>query len=231
MRILIVEDESSLREALSDLLRGEGHDILTAGDGAQAVEVALAPNTARLDLVLLDLMLPGMDGLEVCRRLRERRPDLGILMLTAKGSESDKVRGLREGADDYITKPFGAGELLARIDSVARRTRAAAASVPEQIEVDGCRIDLGRCRAERDGTEAVLTAREARLLRYLLQNRARAVSRGELLERVWNMPPDLQTRTIDMAVANLRQKIEADPREPRILVTVKGVGYAWGGDP
>jgi DNA-binding response OmpR family regulator len=147
-------------------------------------------------------------------------------MLTARGGESDKVRGLRSGADDYITKPFGTNELLARIDSVARRL--ALDSGPERIEADGAVIDLGRCHFERDGEAHELTAREANLLRFLHRHRERAVTRAELLENVWQQPGDLQTRTVDMCVANLRQKIESDPAHPAIVVTVKGVGYAWG---
>lgn len=223
MRILVVEDEASLREGLVDLLADAGHEVSAVGDGEAAVKAGLEHE---FDLVLLDLMLPRMDGFEVCRRLRERHASLGVLMLTARGDETDKVRGLRSGADDYITKPFGTEELLARIDSVARRL--ALDSGPEKIAVDGCTIDLGRCRFERNGDEQDLTAREANVLRFLHRHRERAVSRAELLENVWQQPGDLQTRTVDMCVANLRQKIEADPSAPRIVVTVKGVGYAWG---
>jgi DNA-binding response OmpR family regulator len=223
MRILVVEDESSLREGLVDLLTNSGHAVTSVGDGAAAVKAGLE---REFDLVLLDLMLPQMDGFEVCRRLREKQPSLGVLMLTARGDESDKVRGLRSGADDYITKPFGTAELLARIDSLARRLALDAG--PERVEADGCVIDLGRCRFARDGQEQDLTAREANLLRFLHRHRERAVTRAELLENVWQQPGDLQTRTVDMCVANLRQKIEADPSAPRIVVTVKGVGYAWG---
>ncbi|MBT8461169.1 MAG: response regulator transcription factor [Gemmatimonadetes bacterium] len=223
MRILVVEDEASLREGLVDLLMDAGHTVSSVADGEAAVSEGLERD---FDLVLLDLMLPRMDGFEVCRRLREKHPALGVLMLTARGDESDKVRGLRLGADDYITKPFGTNELLARIDSVARRL--ALDSGPEKIEFRSRVIDLGRCKFERDGTEQDLTAREANLLRFLHRHRERAVTRAELLENVWQQPGDLQTRTVDMCVANLRQKIEDDPARPSIVVTVKGVGYAWG---
>ena len=225
MRILVVEDEASLREGLVDLLTHAGHAVESVADGEAAVKTGQAGD---FDLVLLDLMLPRMDGFEVCRRLRERQPGLGVLMLTARGDESDKVRGLRSGADDYITKPFGTEELLARVDSVARRLALDAG--PEKIQADGCTLDLGRCRFERDGAGQDLTAREANLLRFLHRHRERAVTRAELLENVWQQPGDLQTRTVDMCVANLRQKIESDPSAPRIVVTVKGVGYAWGAD-
>jgi len=223
MRILVVEDEASLREGLVDLLKDAGHTVSAVGDGEAAVREGL---DQEFDLVLLDLMLPRLDGFEVCRRLRERQPSLGVLMLTARGDESDKVRGLRAGADDYVTKPFGTNELLARINSLARRM--ALDTGPERIEANGCEIDLGRCKARRDGKELDLTAREANLLRFLHRHRERAVTRAELLENVWQAPGDLQTRTVDMCVANLRQKIETDPAHPDIVVTIKGVGYAWG---
>lgn len=223
MHILVVEDEPSLREGLIDLLEGEGHTIEAVGDGESAVRRGLDGD---FDLVLLDLMLPRLDGLEVCRRLRDVKPNLGILMLTARGDEADKVVGLKRGADDYVTKPFGTQELLARIDSLGRRLAVEAA--PETVSIDGAVFDLGRCVVERDGRSETLTAREANVLRLLHRHRRRAVTRAELLEHVWQAPGDLQTRTVDMCVANLRQKIERDPREPTIVVTVKGVGYAWG---
>ena len=223
MRILVVEDEASLREGLVDLLKDAGHTVSAVGDGEAAVRAGL---DQKFDLVLLDLMLPRLDGFEVCRRLRERQPSLGVLMLTARGDESDKVRGLRAGADDYVTKPFGTDELLARINSLSRRMALDAG--PERIEADGCEIDLGLCKARRDGEELDLTAREANLIRFLHRHRERAVTRAELLENVWQAPGNLQTRTVDMCVANLRQKIEADPAQPHIVITIKGVGYAWG---
>jgi len=225
LKILIVEDEPGLQEALVDLLRGAGHVVEAVSDGRSAVEQGRSPS---FDLILLDLMLPGKSGIEVCRELRAERPGLYILMLTARGSEEDKVKGLGVGADDYVTKPFGARELIARIESVERRMRTEAGD-REEIEVDGCIINLGRCRLSRDGEICDLTAREADILRLLFQHRERAVSRAELLEKVWNAPGDLSTRTVDMTIANLRQKIESDPSSPRIVLTIKGVGYAWAG--
>jgi DNA-binding response OmpR family regulator len=155
------------------------------------------------------------------------RPDLPILMLTALASEREKVEGLKAGADDYVTKPFGSLELLARVEALQRRMQSAPDG-PQVIAADGCEIDLGRCQARRGVDAVALTSREATILRWLYQHRARAVSRSELLEVVWDSPGDLQTRTVDMTVANLRRKIERDPGSPRIVVTVKGVGYAWG---
>ncbi len=222
-----MEDEPVLRDGLADLLKGAGHAVATAGDGAEAV----ARGTGEpFDLVLLDLMLPKLDGIEVCRRLRTARPEMPVLMLTARGAEEDKVRGLKVGADDYVTKPFGARELLARVEALGRRAGRAPAA-PERIETDGCHIDLGRCEARRGKRTQALTPREAGILRWLHRHRTRAVTRAELLEQVWGAPGDLETRTVDMAIANLRQKIERDPAEPRIILSVKGAGYAWrGGD-
>jgi DNA-binding response OmpR family regulator len=224
VRILVVEDEPALRQGLVDLLDGAGHSVEAVGDGEAALARGSDP---AVQMVLLDLMLPKLDGFEVCSRLRELRPDLTILMLTARGSEDEKVRGLAAGADDYVTKPFGTRELLARVGSLARRAQAAA-DPGQRIVTDELTVDLGRCEAFRDGRRIALTPREAGILRWLYQHRSRAVQRSELLEHVWGHAADLQTRTVDMTIANLRQKIEREPSRPRIVVTVKGLGYAWG---
>jgi len=224
MNILIVEDEPVLRDGLVDLLKGAGHTVDAVGDGLTATQRGLDPE---LDLILLDLMLPKLDGLEVCRRLRKARPGLPILMLTARGSEEDKVRGLKVGADDYVTKPFGARELLARVDAMARRAKAAPTD-PEIIEADGCRFDLGRYEAQRGKNTIPLTPREVGILRWLYRHRARVVSRAELLEQVWGLRSDTETRTVDVTIGNLRHKVERDPAAPRIIGCVKGSGYAWG---
>jgi len=224
LNILVVEDEPGLQRALVDLLGGAGHRVDAVGDGEAAVQ---AGAQRPYDMILLDLMLPRMDGLDVCRKLREVRPALPILMLTARGAEEDKVNGLVAGADDYVTKPFGAKELLARVQALRRRARVSDHK-PEEVEVDGMRFDFGRCTMWRDHVATHLTQREVGILRWLYNHRTRAVSRAELLEEVWGMPGDLQTRTVDMTISNLRQKIESSPARPRVIVTVKGVGYAWG---
>jgi DNA-binding response OmpR family regulator len=226
MKILVVEDEPVLRDGLTDLLKGAGHAVTPVGDGAEAVARGTGEG---FDLVLLDLMLPKLDGIEVCRRLRKARPEMPVLMLTARGAEEDKVRGLKVGADDYVTKPFGARELLARVEALGRRAGRVPAE-PERMASDGCQFDLGRCEAQRGKKPFPLTPREAGILRWLHRHRTRAVTRAELLEQVWGAPGDLETRTVDMAIANLRQKIERDPAAPRIIVSVKGLGYAWGSD-
>lgn len=224
MRVLLVEDDKVLRDGVADLLRGAGHSVEPIADGAEGLRRGIAES---FDLVLLDLALPGLDGIEVCQRLRVARPSVPILMLTARGSEEDKVRGLGVGADDYVTKPFGARELLARVEALSRRASAAPRE-PEILESDGCRLDLGRCQANRNGEVIPLTPRETGILRWLYQHRSRAVSRTELLTHVWGASEDIETRTVDMTIANLRQKIESDAAAPRIIVTVKGAGYAWG---
>ena len=229
MRILIVEDEKSLREGLTDLMAGAGHEVEAVGEGHAALERGA---TVPFDLILLDLMLPGIDGVEICRRLRLLKPGLAILMLTARGAEADKVKGLESGADDYLTKPFGVKELLARVEALGRRASGHVAA-PEIISADGCRIDLGRCTAQRDGDgkedkAIALTPRESAILRLLHQQRARVVARGELLTQVWGLKADTETRTVDVTIGHLRQKIERDPAAPRIVVSVKGAGFAWG---
>ena len=226
MQLLLVEDERSLREALVDLLSRAGHGVTAVDDGERGLHEGLRGD---FDLALLDLMLPKLDGLVLCQRLREKHREMGIILLTARGAEEDKVRGFAVGADDYITKPFGAKELLARIEALGRRVSSSGS--PQRIEYDDCTIDLGMCRAHRDEQVVSLTAREAEILRCLHRHRGRALSRGELLEQVWLAPADLQTRTVDMTIANLRAKIERDPTHPRIVLTVKGVGYAFGGAP
>ncbi|MBV9463217.1 MAG: response regulator transcription factor [Verrucomicrobiae bacterium] len=224
MKVLLVEDEPALREGLLDLLRGAGHQVQAAADGMTGLKLALDGDA---ELLVLDLMLPKLDGLEVCRKLRRSRPELPILMLTARGSEEDKVKGLKLGADDYLTKPFGPRELLARIEALARRAKKSP-SESEIVEVDGCSLDLGRCQGARGKSQFTLTGKEAAILRWLHRHKARAVPRAELLEQVWGTRGDLETRTVDMTIANLRQKIERDPEQPAIVVSVKGVGYAWG---
>ncbi len=223
MRILVVEDEASLRDGIVDLLRGDGHDVTAVGDGVAGVEAGLRE---AFELVVLDLMLPRLDGMEVCRKLRAARPGMPILMLTARGSEDDKVRGLMEGADDYVTKPFSARELLARVRVLGRR--APGAESLDEVRVDGAIIDLARMVVVRGDARTSLTPREVGIVRWLVRHRQRVVTRAELLEHVFGQRGDLQTRAVDMAIAVLRKKLEADPARPALIVSVKGAGYAWG---
>ena len=222
MRVLVVEDEPALRDGISDLLGGDGHTVTAVGDGVLAVEAGLA---APFELVVLDVMLPRLDGIEVCRRLRAARPGLPILMLTARGSEDDKVRGLGEGADDYVTKPFSARELLARVRALGRR--AVAPEVDELAIDDGGLIDLAKLVVVRGERRVALTPREVGIVRWLARHHERVVSRAELLEQVFGQRGDLQTRAVDMAIAVLRKKLELDPARPALIISVKGAGYAW----
>ena len=217
----MVEDEASLREGIVDLLAGDGHQLVAVGDGVAGVEAGLRDP---FDLVVLDLMLPRLDGMEVCRRLRAARPGTPILMLTARGSEDDKVRGLMEGADDYVTKPFSARELLARVRALGRR---APTESLDEVQVDGAVIDLARMIVVRGDERVALTPREVGIVRWLHRHRDRVVSRAELLEQVFGQRGDLQTRAVDMAIAVLRKKLEADPARPTVIVSIKGAGYAW----
>ena len=223
MNILIVEDDATLRDGLVDLVHAEGHEVESVGDGAEAVKRGTESD---FDLVILDLMLPKLDGIEVCNELRKVKPGLLVLMLTARGTEDDKVTGLGAGADDYMTKPFSARELLARVQAMQRRAKSMPSDA-QTIESDGCEFDLSRCVATRGDNVMSLTAREAGVIRWLYRHKGRAITRAELLEQLWSVPGSLATRTVDMTIANLRKKIEQDPSDPKIIVSVTGVGYAW----
>jgi DNA-binding response OmpR family regulator len=222
VRILLVEDEKSLRDGIVDLLEGDGHVVTAAADGVTGLETGLRE---LFDLVVLDLMLPRLDGMDVCRRLRAARPGMPILILTARGSEDDKVRGLVEGADDYVTKPFSARELLARVRAIGRR--APAGESLDKVQLEDAVIDLARMAVIRGDQCITLSPREVGIVRWLYRHRDRVVTRAELLEHVFGQRGDLQTRAVDVAIAVLRKKLEADPAAPAIIVSVKGAGYAW----
>jgi len=222
VRILLIEDEKSLRDGIVDLFKGDGHVVTAAADGVTGLETGLRE---LFDLVVLDLMLPRLDGMDVCRRLRAARPGMPMLILTARGSEDDKVRGLVEGADDYVTKPFSARELLARVRAIGRR--APAGESLDEVQLDDAVLDLARMAVIRGGKCVTLTPREVGIVRWLYQHRDRVVTRAELLEHVFGQRGDLQTRAVDVAIAVLRKKLEADPAAPAIIVSVKGAGYAW----
>ena len=229
-RILIVEDEAPLAAGLSDLLAGEGYLPLLAADGRQALELF---RRRRPDLVLLDVMLPEKSGYEVCREIRREDPRVPILMLTAKGEELDRIAGLELGADDYIVKPFGVGELLARIRAAFRRQRslAAAGEEPEELAFADVRVDPRRLELKKGERRHALTPRELALLRMFCSRRGEVLDRDTLLERVWGVRYEGTTRTLDQHVAQLRKKIEDDPAHPRLLLTVHGVGYRLAEEP
>ena len=223
-RILIIEDEESYRDATAFMLRKEGFEVLTAEDG----ETGLATyDRSGADLVLLDLMMPGMPGFEVCRQLRGRG-NVGIVMVTARDSEVDKVVGLELGADDYVTKPFSHRELVARIRAVLRRGQDQVL-VPDIVEAAGVRIDVERHEVVVDGREVRLALREFELLEVLLRNAGRVMTRGQLIDRVWGSDYVGDTKTLDVHIKRLRAKIEDDPAAPTRLVTVRGLGYKFEG--
>ena len=224
-RILVVEDDLSIREGVRDNLRVEGYDVAVAGDGEHALAAAAAQP---FDLVILDLMLPRISGYEVCRKLRERGDPARILMLSARGEEADRVLGLDLGADDYLAKPFGVPELLARVRALLRRAQPAALAV---LEFGGCRVDFARFEATRDDARLELTRLEYGVLKYLAARDGLAVTRDELLTEVWGHEARLATRTVDNHVATLRAKIEADPAHPRHLLTIHGIGYKFVRNP
>ena len=230
-RILIVEDDLTVAEVVVDYLRHAGLESRHALDGQSALEVAA---TWRPDLVVLDLMLPGVGGLEVCRQLREGRDaqaPLPVIMLTALGEESDRVRGLEGGADDYVTKPFSPRELTLRVQAVLRRAHAGTAAVVAQPVRSGrLEVDLAARRVRSDGRELDMTVREFDLLAFLVTHPGRAFSRAELLEQVWGWSfGDLSIITV--YVRRLRDKVEQDPASPTQLQTVWGVGYRWEASP
>jgi two-component system alkaline phosphatase synthesis response regulator PhoP len=223
-RILLVEDEPGLSLTLSDLLTNEGYDVEAVVDGATGLDRA---SHGAFDLVVLDLMLPRMSGLEVCRELRRRGRDVAILMLTAKSQLTDRVAGLKLGADDYLTKPFEPPELLARIEALLRRTQKKDLAPLASFQFDDIDIDFERNHVTRAGAPVSLASKELELLRYLINRRGTVVSREELLEGVWEYQPGVSSRTIDVHVAWLRQKLESNPQSPRHIHTVRGVGYRF----
>jgi two-component system, OmpR family, alkaline phosphatase synthesis response regulator PhoP len=227
-RILLVEDEPGLVMTLGDRLRSEGYQVESAADGQSGLDQA--SNTA-FDLIILDIMLPRKNGLDVCRDLRQRGIATPILMLTARGQTVDKVVGLKIGADDYLTKPFEMMELLARVEVLLRRAahHASAAASGEVYQFGSIRVDLRRTEVHRHGKPVALSAKEFQLLRYLLEHRGTTVSRETLLSEVWGYGGVTSSRTVDVHVAWLRQKLEEDSHQPQWILTVHGLGYKLSG--
>ncbi|EWM15399.1 MULTISPECIES: response regulator transcription factor [Kutzneria] len=222
-RVLIVEDEESFADPLAFLLRKEGFTAALAGTGQEALE-EFDRNGA--DIVLLDLMLPGMSGTDVCKALRQRSA-VPVIMVTARDSEIDKVVGLELGADDYVTKPYSARELIARIRAVLRRGGESEELLPQVLEAGPVRMDVERHVVTVDGAEVSLPLKEFDLLEYLLRNVGRVLTRGQLIDRVWGADYVGDTKTLDVHVKRLRSKIEPDPSAPQHLVTVRGLGYKF----
>jgi DNA-binding response OmpR family regulator len=221
-RVLVVDDDHTVREVVVSYLRAHQHDVLEAGDGEDALRLM---REEPADLVVLDLMLPGIDGLEVCRRLREDG-DVPIIMLTALGSEVDRVVGLELGADDYVSKPFSPRELALRVDSVLRRTGESAPALPTVLTDGDLVVDSARHLVTRGEVPLALTAREFDLLRFLVAHPGTAFSRDDLLQQVWGWSIGDRS-TVTVHVRRLREKVEKDPTHPERLLTVWGVGYRW----
>jgi two-component system alkaline phosphatase synthesis response regulator PhoP len=225
-KILIIEDERGLAITLTDRLKSEGYSVTAVRDGEEGLQCAIRDP---FDLIVLDLMLPGKNGLDVCRELRQRPCLTPILMLTARSQIVDKVVGLKVGADDYLTKPFEMAELLARIEALLRRAAQRPAGATDAHRFGSLQVDFRRTEVTRNGNPVTLSAKEFLLLRYLVDHRGETVSRDELLRDVWGYGALPSTRTVDVHVAWLRQKLEEDPKHPQLILTVVGLGYKFAG--
>jgi len=221
--ILIVEDDRAILRGLAQNFRFEGYEVITATDGEQGLQLAWDKNP---DLIILDIMLPKLNGYEICRTLRRDGRDVPILMLTAKGQEMDKVMGLELGADDYVTKPFGVLELVARVKALLRRVQRAESHVA-QLQLGDVEIDFETFTATRAGEPMELSTREFDLLRHLVQNPDRVLSRQAILNAVWGADYYGTSRTVDNFITRLRHKIEPNPNQPRYIQTVRGIGYRF----
>jgi len=221
MRLLVIEDEAPMRTALVETLKAEGYRVLSAADGASGLELAC---TEVFDLVLLDVMMPGLDGFAVCRELRKRQRVMPVLMLTAKGQVDDRVEGLDSGADDYLVKPFSLKELLARVRALLRR-REREDALGGEFAIGAVVVDFPKRVLLRDGARHELSEKEAGMLRLLATNLGEVVSREKFLDVVWGYHAYPSTRTVDNFIAALRTKLESNPASPRHLITVRGVGY------
>jgi two-component system, OmpR family, alkaline phosphatase synthesis response regulator PhoP len=224
LRILLVEDEPGLVLTVSDLLTAEGYEVETAADGETGLAKAAA---GKFHLVILDVMLPRKSGFDICRELRQRGVDVAIIMLTAKTQVVDRVVGLKLGADDYLTKPFDPSELLARVEALLRRVRQEKRIPVQTFKFGDVEVDFERAEVLKGGRQLSLASKELQLLRYLVDHRGRVVPREELLQNVWEYAGDVSSRTIDVHVAWLRQKLEDNPQLPKHIHTIGGMGYRF----
>jgi len=222
-KILIVEDEEPIRMALEDDFRLENYEVELASDGQEGLAKAENPD---IDLIVLDIMLPGMNGFDICRKLRNEGIRTPVIMLTAKGQEIDRVVGLEIGADDYVTKPFSPRELQARVKAVLRRMEPEMSAV-NRFSSCGLEMDFRKYLCRLKGNEVSLTAHEFGLLRYLVANRGNVISREELLDEVWGKDVYVTPHTVDTHMANIRKKIEDDPSKPQFIISIRGVGYKF----
>ena len=221
--ILVIEDDISILRGLKDNLEYEGYTVITETNGEKGLQVALRRKT---DLVLLDIMLPGMNGYEICRKLKKEKPELLIIMITARGSEIDKVSGLDTGADDYVTKPFSIPELMARIRAVVRRT-ATGPDIPDEYCFGNIKLDFKKYKAFRGDLEIKLSSKEFAIMEYFIKHEGEAVHRHDLLNEVWGYEAMPTTRTIDNYILDLRKKLEENPSKPRYIESVRDIGYRF----
>jgi two-component system alkaline phosphatase synthesis response regulator PhoP len=223
-RILLVEDDEDVQLIVADLLRGHEHEVVVSGDGHEGLRVA---GQQHFDLLILDVMLPGLSGFDLCRGVRERGFDGAILMLTARAQIDDRVEGLHTGADDYLIKPFDPKELLARVSALLRRMGKTPLTPVLRYQFGDVVIDFERREVIRAGNSVNLAAKELQLLRHLIDHRGQVVSRDRILSRVWHDQPFIGPRTVDVHIAWLRQKLEENPQSPRHIITVRGEGYCF----
>lgn len=221
--ILVIEDDISILRGLKDNLEYEGYAVVTETNGERGLQAALGKNP---DLILLDIMLPGMNGYEICRRVKKEKPDLPVIMITARGSEMDKVSGLDIGADDYITKPFSIPELLARIRSVLRRAAPAPVAL-DQYSFGKVRLDFRKLQAFREEREIKLSTKEFEIMKYFIAHEGEAVHRHDLLNAVWGYESMPTTRTVDNFILDLRKKMENDPSKPVHIISIRDIGYKF----
>ena len=224
-KLLIIEDEELIRMALEDDFRLENYEVISASDGIEGLTKAADPD---IDLIILDIMLPGMNGFDICKKLRSEGIRTPIIMLTAKGQEIDRVLGLEIGADDYVTKPFSPRELQSRVKAVLRRTEADPDNKPGNLfRSSGLEVDFRQYLCRKNGKEISLTTHEFELLKYLIRTRGRVITRDELLDEVWGKGVFVTPHTVDTHIANLRKKIEDDPSRPKLIFSIRGVGFKF----
>lgn len=221
-RILVIEDEPEMQRGLRDNLEFEGYDVRIVGDGKKGMETI---RNEKFDLILLDVMLPGMSGFDICKKARTEGVTTPIIMLTAKGEEVDKVLGLEFGADDYITKPFSLRELLARVKAVLRRTPSNTTAIATNIIIGALEIDFESYTANKKGKAIEMTSKDFDILRYLWTHQQQVISRDDLLKHVWGYDESISSRTVDNFIVKLRKRIEKDPSKPKHIITIHGTGY------
>ena len=227
-RLLVVEDDDSIRETVGEALRSEGYEVLTSADGLAALNLVMAATSDPVDLIVLDLMLPGLSGLDFCRELRRFNNITPILVISARDSETDRVLGLELGADDYLVKPFGLRELVARCRALLRRSRQTEASPAESHSFANLCLFPNECRVTRDDVDLTLSPKEYKILELFIQNPKRVWSRDQLLEKIWGVDFIGDTKTVDVHIRWLREKVEQEPSSPQLIRTVRGFGYRFG---